>query len=279
MTDLSQLPIIDTRSEEEFLNRHLKGSVNIPASQLFMRMQELPKKETALRLVISDSERAAVLDFFSQRSFNVVDVLVWQSLASDSSWEFESGRSDSYFWRPAPFVEYCYQHYFRKQLSPSAKVLDIACGSGRDAIYLAMQSYQVTAVDYSATALERCKLTASHHHVQLKLVQCDLENSGWQASLGDTQTFFDLIVVCRYLHRPLLPELKRLIAPEGYILYQTFMRGAERIGSPKNPRFLLQPGELASCFSDFEILMDDVELLADGRPMSRFLARRIKRND
>jgi SAM-dependent methyltransferase len=274
MLPLEQRPIIDTRSEHDFLELHLEGSVSIPVSQLFMRMQELPKRTTALILVVDQSERSEVLAFFNQRSLIISDILEWQTIVNQSTFKFESGKANCFFWQPAPFVKRCYQDYFSSYLPPKSQILDVACGSGRDAIYLAMQGYDLYALDYSTTALERCALTARYHDVQLNLLQCDIENEAWLHSLPSLPQAFSAVVVCRYLHRPLLPQLKALIAPGGFLAYQTFMQGAERIGSPKNPRFLLKPGELASHFNDFDILIDDVEHLDDGRPLSRFLARR-----
>jgi hypothetical protein len=65
-----------------------------------------------------------------------------------------------------------------------------------------------------------------------------------------------------------------LIAPKGVVLYHTFMVGSQAFGSPRNPNFLLKPGELATVFSDFTVLLDEVVTLADGRPMTMFVARR-----
>ena len=51
------------------------------------------------------------------------------------------------------------------------------------------------------------------------------------------------------------------------------MQGSEQFGSPRNPNFLLKPGELAQVFAGAEILLDAVETLDDGRPVSAFIAR------
>lgn len=268
------IAFIDCRSREDFLARHIKGSVNIPTDQLFMRMQELPKKEVPLQLVLNAEVKDSALTFFNERSFTIVKVLDWDDVTHSTEYEMESGSSDVYFWRPGPFVELCHQHYFATYLKQGDNILDLACGSGRDAIYLAMQGWRVYGIDYSETALERCRLSADYHNVKLDLRQCDLEQDFYFNSLSNFPQEFSAVVVCRYLHRPLLSKLKLLIKPGGLIAYQTFMRGAEKIGSPKNPRYLLEKGELATAFSDFDILLDDIEHLSDGRPLSRFVARR-----
>jgi hypothetical protein len=65
-----------------------------------------------------------------------------------------------------------------------------------------------------------------------------------------------------------------LLAPGGVLLYQTFMQGSEQFGSPRNPNYLLRPHELAQTFAGLTILLDEVEYLEDGRPLSAFIARR-----
>ncbi len=81
----------------------------------------------------------------------------------------------------------------------------------------------------------------------------------------------------RYLHRPLLPCLHRLLAPGGLLLVHTFMDGAQNVGrrTPKLPRYLLQPGELSRLLApELVTIVDSVILLADGRPTSCHLAQK-----
>jgi SAM-dependent methyltransferase len=61
--------------------------------------------------------------------------------------------------------------------------------------------------------------------------------TGWcRRRLGDD---YDGIIVTNYLHRPLLPAIARALAPGGVLIYETFARGNERFGRPRNPDFLL----------------------------------------
>lgn len=68
----------------------------------------------------------------------------------------------------------------------------------------------------------------------------DLENGDWPYQGRK----FDAIVVCRYLHRPLLPFLPQSLEADGVLIYETFMQGHEAYGRPQNPDFLLKPSEL-----------------------------------
>jgi SAM-dependent methyltransferase len=120
-------------------------------------------------------------------------------------------------------------------------ILDLACGSGRHARWLAKQGWQVEAVDRDETAIAGLQQIPG-----IRAYAADLENAPWPFA-GRT---FDGIVVCRYLHRPLLPLLADCLSAGGVLIYETFMQGQERFGRPHNPDFLLQPNELLKAYAD-----------------------------
>ncbi len=124
---------------------------------------------------------------------------------------------------------------------PSAgEVLDLACGQGRHARYLAARGHRVTAIDRDPEAL-----AALGDLTGVDTLCADLEDgSPWP--LADRR--FGAIVVTNYLHRPLFKDLIAALAPDGVLLYETFMAGNERFGKPSNPQFLLRPGELLEAF-------------------------------
>lgn len=120
-------------------------------------------------------------------------------------------------------------------ISAGARVLDVACGGGRHARWLAAQGYVVDAVDRDPAMLERL---ASIPRITPRCT--DIEKDPWPYPPG---VFAGLIVV-NYLHRPLFPHLVAALAPGGVLIYETFAVGNERYGRPSNPHFLLKPGEL-----------------------------------
>jgi SAM-dependent methyltransferase len=126
-----------------------------------------------------------------------------------------------------------------RHVRAGGRVLDLACGSGRNARWLAAQGWQVEAVDRDALALQGLQGVAG---ITTRLA--DLENGDWPYASES----FDGIVVCRYLHRPLLPRLAESLAPGGVLIYETFMQGHEQFGRPSNPDFLLQPAELQEAY-------------------------------
>jgi SAM-dependent methyltransferase len=120
------------------------------------------------------------------------------------------------------------------ELPPGASVLDVACGSGRHARWLAMRGLRVTGIDRDAAALASLSGIA-------KTILADIEGDPWPLPAGAA---FDAVVVTNYLHRPLWPQVLAAVAPGGRLIYETFAVGNETVGKPSNPAFLLAPGEL-----------------------------------
>ena len=114
-------------------------------------------------------------------------------------------------------------------------MLDVACGSGRHARWLAERGYEVDAIDRDSQAL------ATLAGVERVRPLCaDIEGGAWPYE----RERYAGVVVTRYLHRPLFPILLDSLAPGGILIYETFAAGNERYGKPSNPDFLLRPGEL-----------------------------------
>ena len=75
-----------------------------------------------------------------------------------------------------------------------------------------------------------------------------------EADLGARE--FDVVAVFNFLHRPLVPVLKRSVRPGGIVVYKTYTRKQLQFGvGPRNPRFLLGEGELPELFSDFRCVV------------------------
>ncbi len=131
---------------------------------------------------------------------------------------------------PAPSAWVC---RFAALLPPGARVLDLACGSGRHVRWLAARGLAVTAVDRDAAALAALAEVA-----ETKVA--DLEAAPWPLP----GRRFDAVVVTNYLWRPLLPAIRVALADGGMWLHETFADGQQTIGRPARADFLLRPGEL-----------------------------------
>lgn len=122
---------------------------------------------------------------------------------------------------------------FLPLVPPGGRILDLACGSGRHGRLALAAGHPVTLVDRELQAVADL---AEH----AELIAADLEAQPWP--LGERS--FAAVIVVNYLWRPLLPAIRAAVAPHGLLIYSTFGRGQERFGRPRNPDFLLRPGEL-----------------------------------
>lgn len=161
---------------------------------------------------------------------------------------------------------------FLQDLSMTSGVLDLACGYGRNGLFLARHQIPVTFADINGDALAAVQAQLQAERLSGQCWQVDLEQPG-RAVLE--QKRFDAIIVFNYLHRALFPQLKAAIRPGGLIFYETFTISQRKFGRPSNPDFLLQPGELALCFNDWEVLHNYVgERQEPERAIAGIIARR-----
>jgi SAM-dependent methyltransferase len=144
---------------------------------------------------------------------------------------------------------------FAALVRPGGSVLDVACGSGRHVRWLAAQGLRVTGVDRDAAALEALRDVAA-----VEIVVADIEAGPWPFA----GRRFDAVVVTNYLWRPLVPRLRDALAEGGLYLHETFAIGHERHGRPRNPDFLLQPGELLQHAAGLTVVAYEHGVEADG---------------
>jgi SAM-dependent methyltransferase len=153
---------------------------------------------------------------------------------------------------------------------PRGRALDVACGDGRHALFLARHGFRVDAIDRSYAALEKARSLARSEDLSTQFVQADLE------SYPLPKRRYLLVVNIRYLDRSRWAALKESLRPDGRIIVETFLREQQRFGHPRNPAFLLEPGELRSAFQEFEILSYE-EGLFESETGPAFLARMLAR--
>jgi len=154
-------------------------------------------------------------------------------------------------------------------LAPGMTALDLACGSGRHLRWLAAQGLRVTGVDRDAEAL------APLRALDADIIEADIESGPWP--LGERR--FDLVLVTNYLWRPLLPAITAAVAPGGLLIYETFGAGNAAFGRPRNPDFLLAPGELLTACQGLRVLAYEEGVVSasdagEARAIQRIAARR-----
>jgi dihydroneopterin aldolase len=141
---------------------------------------------------------------------------------------------------------------------PKGKVLDVASGSGRHALFLASLGYQVEAVDRDEQALAQLSADARAQHLtSIGSRVLDLEQlSPRELNLGHEA--YDAILVFFYLTRPLFPHLINALKPGGVLMYETFtIDNHLRHNHPKRQEFCLAPNELLRLTSGLRILHYD----------------------
>jgi SAM-dependent methyltransferase len=123
-----------------------------------------------------------------------------------------------------------------ESLAPG-RALDLACGAGRNALWLAGRGWEVVAIDGAEEAIRIVR----EHEPSIDARVADLETD---AALPFEDASFDLVAILYYLHRPLFAEARRVVRPGGIVVSAAKMHGTYRIA----------PGEFARAFSDYEVL-------------------------
>ena len=160
---------------------------------------------------------------------------------------------------------------FAYLLPDNGTALDLACGLGGNALFLAERALHTTAMDISSVAIE--KLDAQQH--PLINVRCvDIDSTVLKKST------YDVIVVSNYLDRGIVDAIMQAITPGGLLFYQTFVLDkTEPEKGPGNGAFLLKANELLSLFNELQVLaFSDLGTWGDAargfRNQSYLVARR-----
>jgi tellurite methyltransferase len=259
----AEIAILDVRDEAAFAAGHLAGSGHVPLAELESRRAELPPREAAVIVVAADPDAAragaAELERMGYLDVGYVDAEV-AALPGGGDDRHPAAR----LWRPAPFLEAVLDRL------PRGRAIDLAAGSGREAVFLAMHGFEVEAWDRAPEALERARNLAARHGVRITTTVCNLE---WGTPPIEPERY--QVVTCfRFLHRPLFPVIERALAPGGCLVYETYRVGQERFGRPRSPKFLLTPGELASSVPGLRVEHEEERSPEAGPLTSRLLARK-----
>jgi SAM-dependent methyltransferase len=129
-------------------------------------------------------------------------------------------------------------------LPAAGTALDLACGAGGAALFLARRGLDVTAWDISPIAVARLRERAARAGLAIQAETRDAETEAFPRAA------FDAIVVSRFLARPLAAPIVDSLKPGGLLFYQTFVRDKLSSQGPSNPDYLLAPNELLRLFGD-----------------------------
>jgi SAM-dependent methyltransferase len=254
--------VLDARDEAAFARGHLAGAGRMSTSEYALRRAELPPREAPV-LVVHESQEEACAAAEALAALNYRAVRWLDAPLSALAGGLADIAPPAPLWRPSEFLE-----RIAPRLAPG-RALDLACGSSREGVHLALRGWQVDAWDHDDIAIARAQAFAARHGVTLATRKVDLE--GGLLPAGEQ---WDLVMVFRFLYRPLLPWIAQAVRPGGSLVYETFRAGQEVFGHPRHPRFLLQPGELTDAFPDWSIEAAQDTAPEGGPYMTRVWLRR-----
>lgn len=122
------------------------------------------------------------------------------------------------------------------------RALDLACGLGTSALWLAERGFRVSAWDLSPVAIARVTVSAEEHGLAVEAAVRDV------IAEPPPPGSFDLILVAHFLERGLAPAIAAALRPGGVLFYQTFSREAVSARGPSDPAYRLAPNELLRLF-------------------------------
>ena len=279
----SQPSTLDLRPRAAYLQQRLPGSVSIPCDELQERLFELPPKGSAIAVVVGASAEGAAVVADHEAAVAGLVKAGWHATmvnaADVAASEWQEGPTPlprPRLWEPAGLVRASIAGIEAQLARPNGAgiALDVGCGSGRDAAFLAERGWSVLGIE------NRLKLAVQAHGVAGRFSASSGHDPFMfhikDAGLPLRPSSLDLILCVRFLHRPLLSKLARYLRPGGFLLYSHFVDGVQHVGTPKNPAGYHMHDELLEVAraAGLVVTLHRETTLEDGRPIVEFLAQR-----
>ena len=150
---------------------------------------------------------------------------------------------------------------------PTGRAIDLACGSGRNALYLAKQGFDVDAVDISAPALDRAQKTAQGMGVSVNWLEHDLDEP---LQLEDS---YQLILIIRYVNLPLIQQMTANLAPGGFLVCEQHLVTEAEVIGPTNSVYRVSSGDLLTVAEGLDIKHLEEVVVPDPDGRTAALAR------
>jgi dihydroneopterin aldolase len=233
---------------EAFDTDNIKNTVNYA---MVLKTVAAAAKQTQFSLIEAMAERLAQI-IFAEFPVQALDLWVRKlrppinaPVGSVGARISRTAVDDPHTNAPSPWLT------THRRLLPIGRALDLACGQGRNSIYLAKEGFDVEAWDRDQEKLDILVTKARRlglSHITTRLV--DLEQ---KPDLPPNA--FDLIVVFYYLQRDLIPGIKNALKPGGAVVYETFLiDNHTRFDHPRRQDFCLGHNELLTLFSGLRIV-------------------------
>ena len=155
-------------------------------------------------------------------------------------------------------------------LLPKGRALDVAMGTGANAVYLARMGFEVEGVDVAPEAVRSALESAGKADVTIRAQVADLEGD-YRIEKGA----YDLIICFNYLQRSLIPQIKDGLPKGGMVVYETFITDQAQFGKPRNPDYLLKHNELIDMFRDFRCLRYREGIMPGPKAIASIIAEKV----
>jgi tellurite methyltransferase len=149
----------------------------------------------------------------------------------------------------------------------SGRALDLACGRGGNAIFLAERGYSVDAVDISFEALHPLQIEAARRGLDIRCLVADLDY------YSPTENSYDLVIVFYFFSKPLMRSIKDALKEGGLIFYATYNERHTSVRPEFNPAYLIPSDGLNRYFQDFDIIVHETAA-GEKENVSRLIARK-----
>lgn len=133
-------------------------------------------------------------------------------------------------------------------LAKVGRALELACGTGENALFLASKGFLVDAIDISCYAIEIAKREAKARNLEVNFLCADLDD---YQLLENT---YDLVINFYYLNRDMCPKIVKALKLGGILIFETYNQKHTLVKKDFNPKYLLKDGELLELFKELEVI-------------------------
>lgn len=127
------------------------------------------------------------------------------------------------------------------------RVLVLACGAGRNALFLAAQGFEVEAVDVSAVAIEMAETEGKRRGLKVNWRVADIED------LEDAEAKYQMVTMVRFLNRDVWPVIRNALEDDGWLVMEQHLKTRREVAGPSD-EFRVSPGELLAAFGDLRVI-------------------------
>ena len=241
---MNEARYLDPRSVEEASVSPILDSANIPLHELLDRVGELPPPELVIRVVGPDALASETVRLLREHGRKAIQIIKYRHGIDDVRRRL--------WWPNILLWQFEADHLFRNRRVGEA--LDLGCGGGRDAIFLASHDWKVVAVDHLPDAVERGQNLARRY-----ISEDQQQRIEWQVADVLSPDYspggpFDLITCLFFFDRALIARAQEWLKPGGVLLVEAFTSvHQEQTGKPASPQRVVKPGEMRDLLSGMEI--------------------------